>query len=86
MSKTLSARDAIKAEIEHFTKGRDHYQVQLDKLVKALAALDGIDGASPKFQSDQRTTKTRVTQDVKAPAKKWGHSRFRRLEAISGSN
>jgi len=43
MSNLRSAREAIKAEISHIKQGRDYYQMQLDKLETALAALEFVD-------------------------------------------
>ncbi|MFC3110493.1 hypothetical protein ACFQAT_08620 [Undibacterium arcticum] len=63
MSNLLSARDAIKAEIAHVTKGRDHYQMQLEMLEKALAALEGVNAASPgKTAPNKRAAKTQTGQ------------------------
>lgn len=62
MSNLISARDAIKAEIAHVTQGRDHYQMQLEMLEKALAALDGVRAASPeKAAPAKRAAKTKTT-------------------------
>ena len=56
MPNSTSARDAIKAEIAHFTEGLVYYQQQIDKLQKALAVL-GDTGANKKAAP----TKTAIT-------------------------
>ena len=61
MSNLISARDAIKAEIAHVTQGRDHYQMQLEMLEKALAALDGVRAASSeKLAPAEQAAKTKT--------------------------
>jgi hypothetical protein len=61
VSNLISARDAIKAEIAHVTQGRDHYQMQLEMLEKALAALDGVRAASSeKLAPSKAPAKTKA--------------------------